>query len=419
MQRSEPSGLTLSADSPVAAAAVEALEGELLRYGKNAWVILKAIDADPGFALGHALAAALHLFAMSPGATARARPLVARAVGLARSASERERLLIAAIAAWAQGDIGGALARHEVIAERWPQDLLSAKIALYHQLNAGDLAAMLRLTRRLVAANPGRGHVLGMHAFALEQNGDLLAAERVGREAAAAAFDPWAQHAVAHVLDSSDRIAEGAAWMAAHAEGWGACSSFLYTHNWWHAALFHLGLGDDARAMAIFDDHVWAVRKDYCQDQLNAVSLLARLELAGADVGERWAGVADQLAARTRDQVNSLFDLHYVYGLARAGRDAAVHSLLTHLQRRSRGLEPSVWREVTPVAAHALVAHARGRHAAAAGLLRRVRSRLGAVGGSHTQRALFELIYLDSERRAAAPTVAVVADAPRRCVGAC
>jgi hypothetical protein len=53
----------------------------------------------------------------------------------------------------------------------------------------------------------------------------------------------------------------------------------------------------------------------------------------------------------------------------------------------------------------------------AAGLLRRVRSRLGAVGGSHTQRALFELIYLDSERRVAGPTGGL-AEAPRRCVGA-
>lgn len=413
MHHSESNGLGMSTDSAAAAAAVDGLERELLRYGKNAWVILKAIDADPGFALAHALAAALHLFAMSPAAAARARPLAARAMALGRKASERERLLVEAIAAWASGDLAAALARHEAIAERWPQDLLSAKIALYHQLNAGDLPAMLRLTRRLVAANPSASHVLGMHAFALEQNGDLAGAERAGREAAAIDFDPWAQHAVAHVLDSSDRLAEGADWMAAHAASWEACSSFLYTHNWWHAALFHLGLGDAPQALAIFDEHVWAVRKDYCQDQLNAVSLLARLELAGANVGDRWDEVAAQLAGRTRDQVNSLFDLHYVYCLARAGRDAEVLDLLAHLQRRSRPLEPSVWREVTPVAAHALVAHARGRYDAAAGLLRRVRSRLGGVGGSHTQRALFELIYRDSERRAAGRAVACEVQARR------
>lgn len=418
MHHSESNGLGMSTDSAAAAAAVDALERELLRYGKDAWVILQAIEADPGFALGHALAAALHLFAMSPAAAARARPLAARAMALARDASERERLLVEAIAAWASGDIDAALARHEVIAERWPQDLLSAKIALYHQLNAGDLPAMLRLTRRLVAASPSVSHALGMHAFALEQNGDLAGAERAGRAAAAADFDPWAQHAVAHVLESADRLVEGADWMAAHAPSWDACSSFLYTHNWWHAALFHLGLGDTTRTLAIFDDHVWAVRKDYCQDQLNAVSLLARLELAGVDVGDRWTQVAAQLASRTRDQINSLFDLHYVYGLARAGRDAEVLDLLAHLQRRSRPLEPSVWREVTPVAAHGLVAHARGRYDAAAGLLRRVRSRLGGVGGSHTQRALFELVYLDSERRAAGrPPLAAEREARRAATG--
>ena len=43
--------------------------------------------------------------------------------------------------------------------------------------------------------------------------------------------------------------------------------------------------------------------KEYPQDQINAVSLLARLELAGVDVGPRWADVADHLALRLADHV--------------------------------------------------------------------------------------------------------------------
>ena len=72
----------------------------------------------------------------------------------------------------------------------------------------------------------------------------------------------------------------------------------MLTHNWWHLALFAIDLGLDDQALALYDQQVWGVVKAYSQDQIGAVSLLARLELAGVDVGERWQDVADHLATR-------------------------------------------------------------------------------------------------------------------------
>lgn len=397
------SGIGYSTDVPAALAAIDAFEDELLIYGNGAAVIFDAPRADPSHAAGHALAAAAHLFTMSPAGSSRARAVLADAEPHLAHASPRERLLVAAIRAWAYDRLDTAIDLHLEIAAGWPRDLLSGKIAVFHQLNRGDFAGMLQLTGRLADANPDRPATLGMHAFALEQTGAADSAEAAGRTAAAAGFDPWAQHAVAHVMDSAGRHAEGADWMAGFSDGWERCSSFLRTHNWWHLALFRLELDDGAGALALYDAHVWGVRKDYAQDQINAVSLLARLELRGVDVGSRWQDVADFLEPRTDDHINAFLDLHYVYGLARAGRDRAVAAMIASLDARARNAQEPVWRTVTPMAARALAAHARGRHELAAELLGRLAGRMTCVGGSHTQRDLFDLVHLDSLVRTRAP----------------
>lgn len=392
------SGLWITTTSDAAVAAIEAFEAELLCYGDGAGVIFSAADADPDAPAAHALAAAAHLFALSPaGVTAAARHIEA-AGRLASYADARERLLIRAIMHWGQGKVAASLVALEQLLDSWPRDLVAAKIAVFHCLNLGELETMARLTAAVLAANPDRPEVMGIHAFALEQTGRSSEAEALGRRGVAAGFDPWAQHAVAHALESQGRIEAGSAWLAAHAPGWERCSSFMFTHNWWHAALFRLALGDRAGALDIFDRRVWSRRKDYAQDQINAVSLLARLDLHGVEVESRWREVADHLAARTSEHLNPLFDLHLVYGLARAGRDAEVAQMLGSLALHARTADP-IWGQIARPAALAVVAHARGEHQKAQEGLADLLPRLVKVGGSHTQRDLFELLWLDATVR--------------------
>ena len=104
--------------------------------------------------------------------------------------------------------------------------------------------------------------------------------------------------------------------------------------------------------------------KEYTQDQINAISLLARLELAGMDVGPRWADVADHLALRLADHVLPFLDLQYLYGLARAGRTEAaralLHNMTMHAATRTEAHERTVWQQVCIPTAHGLLAHAQG-----------------------------------------------------------
>ena len=49
---------------------------------------------------------------------------------------------------------------------------------------------------------------------------------------------------------------------------------------------FLIDLDRTDEALQLYDRRVWGVWKEFCEDQINAVSLLARLELRGVDVGQ-------------------------------------------------------------------------------------------------------------------------------------
>ena len=52
--------------------------------------------------------------------------------------------------------------------------------------------------------------------------------------------EPWAQHALAHVLLTRGRIDEGARFLEQAADTWTELNSFMVTHLWWHLTLFYL-----------------------------------------------------------------------------------------------------------------------------------------------------------------------------------
>jgi hypothetical protein len=189
--------------------------------------------------------------------------------------------------------------------------------------------------------------------------------------------------------------------MRAASGGWAGLTSFMRTHNWWHIAVFHIELGDDAAALALYDDEVWGVEKSYSQDQVGAVSLLARLELAGVDVGARWEELANWLAVRVADQVQPFLDMQYLYGLARAGRPEAAE-MLAHIEAfapQAPAAAREAWQRVCVPACRGLLAHTRGDWALATQQLELALPRLVSIGGSHAQRDLFEQIRIDALQR--------------------
>lgn len=356
-------------------------------------------------AIVQACCAALHMFAESADAPLNAQPYLLRAQAAAGRASEREQRFVAAVAAWVAGDLPRAIALHEEQARLHPRDLASLKLGQYHLFNRGDSPGMLRIALGALPAAAEVPYLHGMLAFGWEQCHLLDRAETSARHAVALCRkEPWAHHALAHVMLTQGRIAEGTDFMASVSDTWTGLNSFMVTHNWWHQALFLLEQDRHAEVLALYDQQVWGVVKEYTQDQINAVSLLARLELAGVDVdAARWVDVAGHLAQRLSDQVLPFLDLQYLYGLARAGRVAEARTLLQHIvahaASRTEAHERTVWQQVCVPAAHGLLAHATGDWATAAQQLGLALPQLVAVGGSHAQRDLFHQVYLDALAR--------------------
>jgi hypothetical protein len=242
----------------------------------------------------------------------------------------------------------------------------------------------------------------GMAAFAYEQCHLLEAAEVAARTAIdLKRKEPWAQHALAHVFLTRGLIDAGAEFLEGMSDTWTGLNSFMLTHLWWHMALFRLSQGKQREVLEIYDRYCWAFAKHYSQDQVGAVSLLARMELAGIDVGERWQDLGDYLVARARDTVLPFLTMQYLYGLARAGRPEA-HTLLEAVRQTPRSAPAhtrAVWRDVALPACEGLYAAARGDFDAGWHQLSMAMPRMVEAGGSHAQRDLFDQILLDAAIR--------------------
>ena len=397
-------GLELGNADEGAVAALDFVRQEWLGFGKRFADFIAAADKEEKCAMLPLVAASLVLSMYSPEGQAAATRYLKRAKDLSAAASPRELAWLGAIDAWVAGDSDQSLLQFRKIVAEWPRDLLAGKLAQLLAFNRGEAETLLDVGEKLIAANEDNRFVWGMYAFGLEECNRLDEAEAVARKGLALdRNDPWAHHAIAHCLEARGRLLEGVAFLNSVSDTWADCNSFMQTHNWWHLALFLIDLDRTDEALALYDSRVWGVWKEFCEDQANAVSLLARLELRGVDAGQRWADLAVYLKPRLHEHYSAFHDVHYLYGLARAGERSAVTEMLASLEDRAERAKPferEVWADCVVPLAHGLAAHATGDMPAAARLIGRAMPHLHTLGGSIAQRALFGAIHLDALVRA-------------------
>src|SRR5277367_3907342 len=401
-------GLALAGAPESAAAFDRAIADYYGLTGDPVGVLKSALARDPGFALGAVAIAALTMIGGFRGDHQEVvGALQAADTAIEGASSERERRHLAAAKAWARGQTSQAIVDWEAILADHPTDALALRLLQDANFFLGRSAPIRDCAERVMPAwgrdNPLSSFVLGLYAFGLEETGDLKRAEDFGREALARnPRDAWATHALAHVMETANRHEEGVAFLKSTRPDW-AHAHFMAHHNGWHLALFLIEQGRFDEVLADYDRFTAPkLADDATLDRIDAASLLWRLELAGVDVGDRWAPVADQWMAHVDDHLLALNDLHCAFAAGRSpdpDHAARLRQSLDDYERLGSGENRQVTSEIGRRLIDGALAFAAGDYRRAVEAIQPVRNDAARIGGSHAQRDVINRTLIAAAQR--------------------
>lgn len=354
-----------------------------------------ALTADPFLVAGHALGgfASIILARAELVAPARLSLEAARDALMKRGAGTvTELALVHALSHAVDGRLRMATKVLDSHLAAHPSDFLAIKTTHALRFMTGDAQGMLGTTGAVLPTwspdLPGYGFLLGLHAFGLEETGDLDAAEAAGRAAVRhEPGDAWAIHAVAHVHETRGRPELGLDWIEATRASWSRCNNFAF-HLAWHLGLFHLEAGRHETVLALYDAEIRPRPTDDFRDVANASSLLWRLQQEGVEVGHRWDELHILARARRADTTLVFASLHHLMGLVAIGDDDAACDLVANLEVLAATRADDQARVAADLGIDlARVIAGRARHGMRD--LAQLASRLPALGGSHAQRDVF------------------------------
>lgn len=401
-------GISLTLDNASALTHYERALVALRTYrGDPLGPIDQAIAEAPGFAGGH-VAKALILMTFFERRFAReAIAALDAGAGAIAGGNAREQALADAARQLATGNWHGGVATLERVLVENPRDILAIQVAHLLDFVRGDSLNLRNRISRVLPAwtreSPGYSFVLGMHAFGLEESNQYGEAEETGMRALEMAReDCWAVHAVAHVYEMRGRAVEGARFLEERMPDWSGDDNGFAFHNWWHLALFHIGRGDHASALAIYD-RALAGALAMAMSRLDATSMLWRLRLEGVDIGNRFEAVAQSWSEALEGEGGfyAFNDFHAAMSFAATGREEATRRLRWALERAAweKGANGDMTRTVGLDVSEAVIAFGEGHYRRATEKLLAVRDLAQRFGGSHAQRDVLSLTLIEAARR--------------------
>lgn len=355
-----------------------------------------AIDADPDFALAHALLARQR---MIYGDTASmAEPIAAAEQGIVRC-SARERSALAVMLGTLQAKPGTVDIGLEHV-RTYPADAL----VLMHVVGpfgllafSGDRRWQEKNATLVAEVKPqfpdDDWWISAIAAFNAGEVGDIGNALELAERAWELRENGHTAHAMAHVQIEAAAYEDGIRflddWLQRHSG-----TSDLGHHLVWHRALLTLetagaeGLLEEVEAQ-FADTNGSAPPIDLLADK---VSLLWRLTLLNVEVpAAHWQRAVDVAAEHFPEAGFAFADVHRALLTPRLEAAQRVE-YVEALERKSAAFLPAI--------AGAANAFADGDYASAAALLRPVRDETIQVGGSNPQRAIVRLIHAEAVRRA-------------------
>ncbi|XP_062212088.1 uncharacterized protein LOC133913061 isoform X2 [Phragmites australis] len=336
---------TSSADC---AAALDAYYAAFMSFGRGRGAaILRAAAADPSCALASALAA--HF--VGPRDPAAAAVFLAAAADNLGKATEYERAVFRTLSALLgeERDHEVALDRHFELLKGFPRDLMSLKRAQLICFYMGRPDTSLKFVEQVLPENQDRNYIYGMLAFPLLELGRMDEAERAARKGLSInKNDVWSQHNLCHVFQQKCRFREATEFMESCSPSWTACSSFMFTHNWWHVAVCYLeGESPLPKVLEVYDQYIMSeLEKSDCEPAevyLNALGLLLRLYVRGHidPAKERLTALLDALKNESIWHVEWLLDLLILWALSSMSEFKSAHNMLESLKSRVSSMDRS------------------------------------------------------------------------------
>ena len=368
--------------------------------------INRVIEEHPRFILGYLFKAAYLTQILETRVRDELVSTVAAASKLAADANEREALHLQAVMAWVAGDIHQAVREWESALTKYPHDLLALQLIHLTHVLFGDIAGQRDVVARVFSLwseeVTGFEFVLGFYAFGLEENRDFPRAEEMAmRSLELRADNPYAVHAVCHVMDMQGRQADGLRFMYEHLATWS--KSGFVIHLWWHTALLHLYQQDFDRVLDVYDNNLRLSQEDSDRyEEFDATALLWRLELANVDVGKRWSELAGRWAPSAGDTLYAFNNVHAMMAFAADSREEEMQRLLTANESyvdHAAGANVAAIRDVGLPFCRAIRNFQKKNYSECVEQLLPTRNKTDLLGGSYVQRDIIRWTTLEAAIR--------------------
>src|SRR5437763_3750352 len=397
-------GLLLSTTSTAARDDyVLATDRALTFYPGATEAYVRAIAADPGFALSHAGKAQV---LMRQGEIAAARSALAAAKDVSAGLSEREASHIGFFDLVFGGRADAAIAALYAHLAAWPCDALVVSAAANPNGligGSGRVGQKHQVAELMDSLAPHYGDdfwFMSYHAMALSEDGQLAAARaKIERSVAVNPNNAHGAHGFAHVCYESGDLDTArtylSSWLTTYPR-----DGFFYGHLSWHLSLCEIQAGNWAEALRLYQDAIALDRHSGGPQQKisDGAAFLWRSELAGHPRdASAWCTLYGYASGALPRPGNGLADLHLILTQAVMGDDARARQI-EELARD--GHYPSGF--YLPALARGFAAFDRGDYSGAIETLAPLAGENECIGGSRAQHDLIDFTllkaYIDTTR---------------------
>lgn len=389
-------GLSVSTNDARIIDAINHFSEQLLMSGSEGGKVCDAANAHPENVLLNCYATAIFLYAHDESDQIKAKSFLDAAKQALSNADAREKQHYDAVRTWYERGHLTAIEIYNNITREYPRDCVAAKFAewLYYCMGQKFNAPhFLSMTEAMFPHNKSEPGFLATHSFALELSGRYDEAQKIAEKALAIEkITPWAHHTIAHVLLLKGNTDEGISKLESYQPLWKNTLPPLIGHNTWHLALFYLNNLNKEKCVALFSDDIWGSMPALSLEQLDAISLLWRMEMAGMPQDTLLKDVAAQLGEHVYQQFIPFDNAHYMYALARTGNTEAVEKSMTQIQSyaaKQTGAQHKLWHEIALPLVKGIAAYAQEDYSTANKHFDGLMPDVLKIGGSDAQDDLF------------------------------